>query len=147
MSPFRHHVPPVAADVGEGFVATEAPALQQAIRSALRSGEGKAAPIAVEVQFTAGAAERVVVEWRNRFVGFVPTSHLAGLRGQLTAATSDKAPLTANGRVYFDGRYFRVWVGPPPAEGFPEVRAGYDELAEPPPAIFGIPLSRLRNDR
>ncbi len=145
MTPFRHREPPVVADVGEGFVATEAPALQQAIRSALRAGEGKATPVAVEVRFDSGVAERVVVEWRNRFVGFVPTSHLAVLRGQLAGA--GKAPLTATGRVYFDGRYWRVWVGPEPDGGFPAVEAGYDELAEPAPSIFGIPLSRLRNDR
>ena len=147
MTPFRHREPPVVADVGEGFVATEAPALQQAIRSALRAGEGKATPVAVEVRFDSGVAERVVVEWRNRFVGFVPTSHLASVRGQLVGAAAGKSALTANGRVYFDGRYFRVWVGPPPEDGFPQVEAGYDELSEPSPAIFGIPLSRLRNDR
>lgn len=145
MSPFlsRHHAPPVTADVGEGFVATEAPAMQQAIRSALRSGEGKASPIAVEVQFRPGAAERVVVEWRNRFVGFVPASHLAGLRGQM--ASAGRATLTGVGRVYHDGTYWRVWVGRPPADGFPAVEAGYDELAEPAPSIFGIPLNRPRS--
>lgn len=147
MSPFlsRNRVPPVAADVGEGFVATEAPAMQQAIRSALRTGEGRRAPVAVEVQFAAGAAQRVVVEWRNRFVGFVPVPHLATLRGQLAGV--GKAVLTAPGRVYHDGRYFRIWVGPPPAGGFPEVEAGYDELPEPPASIFGIPLSRAPRDR
>ena len=118
--------------------------MQQAIRSALRSGEGKAASIAVEVQFATGAAQRVVVEWRNRFVGFVPTSHLAALRGQLAAAAADKATLMALGRVYYDGTYFRVWVGPPPKDGFPAVEPGYDELAEPTLWIFGIPLNRLR---
>ena len=107
----------------------------------------RATPVAVEVRFDSGVAERVVVEWRNRFVGFVPTSHLASVRGQLVGAAAGKSALTANGRVYFDGRYFRVWVGPPPEDGFPQVEAGYDELSEPSPAIFGIPLSRLRNDR
>jgi hypothetical protein len=144
VSPFAHHAPPVAADVGEGFVATEAPALQQSIRSALHGGEGRQAPIAVEVQFATGAAQRVVVEWRNRYVGFVPASHLASLRGQLAAA--GRAALVASGRVYFDGTYWRVWVGQPPAGGYPEVAEGYDELDEPPPSIFGIPLSRLRRD-
>ena len=147
MSPFlsRNRVPPVTADVGEGFVATEAPALQQAIRSALRGGEGKRAPILGEVRFSSGARERVVVEWRNRFVGFVPTSHLAALRGQLVGV--GKALLVAPGCVYHDGKYFRVWVGRPPVDGFPEVEAGYDELAEPAPTIFGIPLSRAPRDR
>jgi hypothetical protein len=139
-----HHAPPITADVGEGFVATEAPAMQQSIRSALRTGEGKQSPMVVEVQFTTGAAARVVVEWRNRNVGFVPTSHLASLRGQLTAA--GKAVLWAPGCVFFDGTYWRVWVGAEPADGFPEVAAGYDELPEPPTAIFGFPLSRLRRD-
>ncbi|HEY0117624.1 MAG TPA: hypothetical protein VGC04_02465 [Cellulomonas sp.] len=147
MSPFlsRNRVPPVVADVGDGFVATEAPALQQAIRSALRNGEGKGAVIPAEIQFTTGAAQRVVVEWRNRFVGFVPVPHLAALRGQL--AGLGKGVLTAPGRIYHDGKYFRVWVGPLPEDGFPEVEAGYDELPEPPPSIFGIPLSRTPRDR
>ena len=147
MSPFasRHHAPPVTADVGAGFVATEAPALQQAIRSALHVGEGRAGTIPAELQFGGGAAERVVVEWRNRFVGFVPTSHLAGLRGQLAAI--GRATLTATGCLYFDGTYWRVWVGPPPEDGFPAVEEGYDELGEPTPTIFGVPLTRWRRDR
>jgi hypothetical protein len=139
-----HHAPPVTADVGEGFVATEAPAMQQSIRSALHTGENKRAPIVGEVQFAMGAAERVVVEWRNRYVGFVPTSHLAELRGQL--AGIGKAVLWAPGCVYFDGTYWRVWVGPAPEVGFPEVAEGYDALPEPPPSIFGIPLTRLRRE-
>lgn len=49
--------------------------MQQSIRSALRPGEGKGGPVVIEAQFVTGAAERVVIEWRNRYVGFVPTSH------------------------------------------------------------------------
>ena len=139
-----HRAPRTTADVRDGFVATEAPALQQSIRSALYPGEGKRSPIAVEVQFTTGAAQRVVVEWRNRNVGFVPTSHLAALRGQLTAA--GKAVVWSPGQVYYDGAYWRVWVGPAPEDGYPEVTEGYDELPEPPAAIFGIQLNRLRRD-
>ncbi len=139
-----HHAPPVPADVGTGFVATEAPAMQPSIRSALRPGEGKRGPLSIELQFATGAAQRVVVEWRNRYVGFVPTSHLAGIRGQLAAV--GKAVLWAPGWVYSDGTYWRVWVGPAPEGDFPEVAAGYDELPEPPPTIFGIPLTRPRRD-
>ncbi len=141
----RNRVPPITAAVGGGFVATEAPALQQAIRSALRSGEGRQAPFLVDLQLATGARERVVVEWRNRFVGFVPTAHLAVLRGQLAGA--GKTRVITPGVLYFDGKYFRIWVGPEPADGFPVVEAGYDELPEPPPSIFGIPLSRAPRDR
>ncbi len=147
MGPFAswHHAPPVTADVGAGFVATEAPALQRAIRSALHTGEGRGGVIPADLEFAPGAAQRVVVEWRNRFVGFVPTSHLAALRGQLVS--TGKAALAASGSVYFDGTYWRIWVGPRPQDGFPPVEAGYDELAEPAPTIFGVPISRLRRDQ
>ena len=137
-----HHLPPIPADVGEGFIATEAPAMQQSILSAMRGGEGKRAVITADLEFKTGAAERVVVDWRNRYVGFVPTSHLASMRGQLVAA--GKAVLIAPGEVYFDGKFWRVWVGPPPEFGFPEVPHGYDELPVPPMTIFGVPLNRLR---
>jgi len=140
-----HRLPPVTADVGNGFVATEAPAMQRAIAMALLNSEVKKLPLVVELQFSAGAGERVVVGCRNVYVGFVPVSHLADLRGQLLAA--GKAPLRAPGMVYPDGKFRRVWVGAPPADGFPAVEAGYDELPEPTPAIFGIPINRLRRDR
>jgi hypothetical protein len=137
-----HHLPPVPADVGEGFVATEAPAMQQSILSAMRAGEGKGDPIAADLEFASGAAQRVVVGWRNRYVGFVPTSHLASMRGQLVAA--GKAVLTAPGEVYFDGKFYRVWVGVPPVDGYhPALPGGYDELPIPPLTIFGVPLTRL----
>ena len=74
----------------------------------------------------------------------MPVSHLATMRGQLTSA--GRATVWSPGHVYFDGTYWRVWVGPAPQDGFPEVGEGYDELPEPPAAIFGIPLSRLRRD-
>ena len=141
----RNRVPPICADVGGGFVATEAPALQQTIRSALHSGEGRRVPFPVDLRLASGARERVVVEWRNRFVGFVPTSHLAALRGQLAGA--GRTPVITPGILYFDGRYFRIWVGPEPADGFPAIEAGYDELPEPPPSIFGIPISRAPHDQ
>ncbi len=141
----RNRVPPITADVGGGFVATEAPALQQAIRSALHPGEGRHAPFLIDLQFASGARERVVVEWRNRFIGFVPTSHLAALRGQLAGA--GKTAVITPGVLYFDGRYLRIWVGPEPADGFPAIEAGYDELPEPPPSIFGIPIIRTPRDQ
>jgi hypothetical protein len=131
----------VAADVGAGFVATEAPALQQAFRSALRLGDPADGPVEAEFALQAGAAERVVVVWRNAYVGFVPTSHLASLRGQLVAA--GRARLVAPGQVYRDGALWRAWLGPVPDGGPPPVGEGYDELEPPPPTIFGIPLGSI----
>lgn len=143
MSLFRHHAEPVTADVGTGFVATEAPALQTAIKSALRAGETKGHALPAELSFSAGAAERVVVSWRNRYVGFVPATHLASMRGQVVAA--GHAPLVAAGEVYWDGQWWRVWVGPArEADDIPRVGPSYDELAPQPPSIFGFPLSRLQ---
>ena len=142
MSPFAsgYHAEHVAADVGTGFVATEAPALQKALRAALRAGESKGRAIPADLAFRTGAAERVVVEWRNQYVGFVPTSHLATLRGQLAGA--GRAKVVAPGQVYWDGAYWRVWVGPPPPAGFPAVEPGYDELTPPPSTIFGVRVDR-----
>ncbi len=143
MSLFRHHAEPVTADVGTGFVATEAPALQTAIKSALHVRETKDVPVPAELTFSAGAVERVVVAWRNRYVGFVPATHLALMRGQLVAAGS--APLVADGEVYWDGQWWRVWVGPQrEADDLPRVGISYDELAPQPPSIFGFPISRLQ---
>jgi len=141
VSPFwRRREDPVAADVGRGFVATEAPAMQAALKSALHVGEGKGTPILADVAFGQGSGERVVVQWRNRYVGFVPSSHRADLRGQL--ASAGRAPLVAEGLVYWDGEWWRIWVGPVPDHGPPPVGPGYDELEPPPPTIFGVPLPR-----
>jgi hypothetical protein len=123
--------------VGSGFVALEAPALQATIRSAFVTGEGSG-PMAVELTFTPGADGRVVVVWRNRIVGFVPDPHAAVLRRQLDA--SDRAHVVADGRVYDDGTWWRVWVGPDPDGELPVPDAGYDELAPPIPSIFGFSL-------
>lgn len=125
------------AEVGAGFVATEAPALQATIRSAFELGEG-GGPLTVELGFASGAAGRVVVVWRNRNVGFVPPDHLDDMRRQLGAAGS--APLVAPGVVYHDGTWLRVWVGPVPRGPLPAPPAGYDLLPAPPTTIFGFTL-------
>jgi hypothetical protein len=148
VSVFRHRPQPVAADVGEGFVASEAPALQSAIRSGMTGGERKQLPLPIEVWFASGAGERIVVGRGNQYVGFVPISHRASLRGQLIAA--GKAGLRAPGMVYRDGDLFRVWVGVLPPDSFPAIEPGYDELPAPQAAIFGIPLQsfgKLRRDQ
>lgn len=142
MSPFwtRHRGRPVAAAVGEGFVATEAPALQSAITSAFHLAEGKGQVIVTEVGFAPGIDGRVVVTWRNHYVGFVPDDLATLLRAELESA--GKAGLVAPARVYHDGKWWRVWVGPEPAGTLPVPEPGYDTLEPPPPTIFGIPLRR-----
>ncbi|ACZ30160.1 hypothetical protein Xcel_1129 [Xylanimonas cellulosilytica DSM 15894] len=139
MSP-RARRPVVAAEVGDGFVATEAPALQVSIREALQPGEGGRAPSPAELRFEPGAAGRVVVLWRNRHVGFVPPTHREALAAQL--ATAGKATVQADGYVYRDGELHRIWVGPLPTDGFPGVPPGYDELPVPETTIFGFALRR-----
>ena len=125
------------ADVGQGFVALEAPALQATIRSVFVAGEG-GGPLAAELSFAPGADGRVVAVWRNRNVGFVPEPHAAVIRRQLDEPGPGR--LVADGRVYDDGTWWRVWVGPDPAGGFPVPDDAYDELAPPIPSIFGFAL-------
>ncbi|MBU4336890.1 MAG: hypothetical protein KJ548_09980 [Actinobacteria bacterium] len=136
----RHDVP---ADLPEGFVATEAPALQATIRSAFVAGEG-AAPMAVELTFAPGAAGRVVVVWRNRNVGFVPREHADDLHRVLTQGQHVR--LVAEGRLYHDGSWWRIWVGPDPVGPLPVPPAGYDELPPPAPTIFGFAFGASRPD-
>lgn len=141
---WRRRVESCPAEVGTGFVATEAPALQATIRSAFELGEG-GGPLAVELGFALGAAGRVVVVWRNRNVGFVPPDHLPDLRRQLGAAGG--ARLVAPGVVYHDGTWLRVWVGPAPQGPLPRPPAGYDLLPAPPTTIFGFTLRHPDDER
>ncbi len=124
------------ADVGEGFVATEAPALQATIVGTLSATERRTDAVATTVRFERGASGRVVVVWRNRNVGFAPAEAVPGLLAQLGAA--GRAGLAAPATVLRDGGVWRVRVGPPPA-----ARTGLataDELEPPPYTVFGVPL-------
>ncbi|QAY70507.1 hypothetical protein [Xylanimonas protaetiae] len=132
--------PRVVAELRDGFVATEAPALQVSIRAALQPGERGSEPVSADLRFAPGADGRVVVLWRNRHVGFVPPSHREVLAAQVAAA--GKATVQAEGCVYRDGGVRRVWVGPLPAAGFPRVEPGYDELPAPETTLFGFSLKR-----
>ncbi|GAB2465697.1 hypothetical protein [Xylanimonas ulmi] len=136
----RARRPVIVAEVGDGFVATEAPALQVPIREAFAPAEGKPSPIPAELALEEGAGGRVAVLWRNRYVGFVPAAHRDALAAQIAAA--GRATVRADGYVYPDGALWRVWVGPRPPAGFPEVAAGYDELPVPETTIFGFSLKR-----
>lgn len=141
MRPFPswHRVHPVVADIGGGFVATEAPALQKAIRGAMRLGEFAAGELDADLTFEQGAEGRVVVRWRNHYVGFVPETHAPALRRQL--AGRGRAALVSPGVVYRDGELWRVWVGEPlPGIDLPRPAAGYDSIEPEPATIFGIPV-------
>jgi hypothetical protein len=71
----------VAADVGPGFHAAEATALQTAVRGVLGAVERAAdRPVPVEVRLEGGRDAAVVVVCRNHVVGFVPAEHGAALR-------------------------------------------------------------------
>lgn len=140
MRPFRRR-PPVRAHVGEGFLAAEAPALQRSFRAALHDAERAAgAPVAAQVDVARGAGERVVLAWRNVLLGFVPEAEVALLAAQVDAAAP--AALVADGVVHRSGDVWRLWVGPPPADGFPPAPPGLDTLPVPPDTILGIALRR-----
>lgn len=124
----------VRADVGAGFWVAEAPAMRHAIVGALTGAECARSAASATLVFETGAEERVVVVWRNRFVGFVPPSHAAPLRDRL--ATAGRARLVTEGQVLERDGVWRVWAGP----GAPDDAAPgpADELAPPPPRIFGM---------
>jgi hypothetical protein len=118
-----------------GFVAAEAPALQVAILAALGGLRRGNSTVPAELAFTRGAEGRVVIVWRNRFVGFVPLSHEDLLLAQVKAAGA--SGLTTQGQLYFDGELWRVWVGPTP-DAMPQPEPGMDELPPPATTIFGF---------
>lgn len=129
----------VTADVGDGFVAGEAAALQTGLAAALTTVErGSSGPARVELTFATEDGNHVVIVCRNHTVGFVPPSHEDSVRAQLAAA--GRAHLETTGQVYRDGDGWRLWVGPPRSEGFPEPEPGADTLAPPQRRIFGLAL-------
>lgn len=129
----------VTADVGGGFVAGEAAALQTGLSAALTTTErGSTAPVRVALRFETEGGEHVVIVCRNHTVGFVPPSHEESVRSQLAAA--GRAHLETSGQVYRDGDGRRLWVGPPRSDGFPAPEPGADTLAPPRRKIFGLAL-------
>ena len=77
----------VSAEVGDGFVAGEAVALQTSFQAALSGRERSARePVPAELQLDGGKGGRVVLIWRNVVVGFVPPSHEQSLLAQVAAA-------------------------------------------------------------
>ena len=130
----------VTADVGDGFVAGEAAALQTGLSAALTGAErASSAPVRVDLTFETEGGDHVVLVCRNHTVGFVPPSHEESVRAQIAAA--GRAHLRASGQVYRDGDGRRLWVGPPRAGGFPDPEPGADTLDAPKRRIFGIALS------
>lgn len=135
----------VPAQVGDGFVAGEAVALQTSFQAALTGHERAARePVAAELQLDPGKGGRVVLVWRNVVVGFVPPAHEADLRGQLNRA--GKGRLVCPGQVYRDGDVWRVWVGARPPVEHPAPEPGTDRLSAPPTRIFGLALPRPVDD-
>ena len=140
MKIFGRRRPAPPAEVGEGFWVTEAPALQQGIRSALTAGETARQTAPAELHIEQGREERLVVLWRNFIVGFVPESQLPALRRQL----ADHPRLTIRGAAHLHGREWRIWAGPP----WPVSPPPYPQpTIEPAPAaIFGVQLRSLGGD-
>ena len=129
----------VTADVGDGFVAGEAAALQTGLSAALTSAErGSSTPVRVELTFETEGGEQVVLVCRNHTVGFVPPSHVESVHAQLAAA--GRAHLETSGQIYRVGSGRRLWVGPPRTGGFPAPEPGADTLAPPQRRIFGLAL-------
>lgn len=152
MTPLRR--PRVAADVGPGFHAAEARALQTALHGILSAVERAAArPVPVEVRLDASRDAAVVVVCRNQVVGFVPQRPpgpdgspgaldlAADLRAQQVRA-GRRTHLVAPGLLHRDADLWRVWVGAEPDDGLPPVPDGLDTLGAPEPSIFGIALRR-----
>lgn len=135
----------VPAEVGDGFVAGEAVALQTSFRAVLTAPERTAGePVRAELQLEPGKGGRVVVVWRNVVVGFVPPAHEADLRGQRNRAGKDR--LVSPGQVYRDGAVWRVWVGPRPPAGHRAPEPGADRLAAPPTRVLGLALPKHVDD-
>ncbi|NUU19205.1 hypothetical protein HP550_18305 [Cellulomonas humilata] len=130
----------VLADVGDGFVAGEAVALQTGFAGALSPAErASQVPVPVELTLESEGGRRIVVVCRNHVVGFVPPSHEESARAQLAAA--GRARLETPGQVFRDTEgWWRLWVGPPRAGGFPGPEPGADTLGVPRRKIFGIAL-------
>ncbi|WP_315094319.1 hypothetical protein [uncultured Cellulomonas sp.] len=130
----------VPADVGGGFVAGEAVALQTAFAGALTPAERRSPdPVRVDLSLETEGGGRVVVVCRNHVVGFVPPSHEQSLLAQVAAA--GRARLETSGQMYREAEgWWRLWVGPPRAGHFPAPEPGADTLGEPTRRIFGLAL-------
>ena len=129
----------VTADVGDGFVAGEAAALQIGLAAALTGVErGSSAPVRVDLTFETEGGEHVVLVCRNHTVGFVPPSHEESVRAQFAAAgrarlvTPGRCTATATGGGSGSGRLARA--------GSPQPEPGADTLAAPQRRIFGLAL-------
>ena len=136
---FGRRPPAPLVEIGEGFWVTEAPALQQGIRSALTAVETARQTAPAELSVERGRDERLVVLWRNFIVGFVPEAHLPPLREQL----ADHSRVTIRGSAHLHGDEWRIWAGPtwPAVQGPP----AYPQptITPAPPAIFGVQLGNL----
>ena len=128
----------VDADVGEGFVAGEAAALQTGLAAALTGAERRETAARVGLSFETEDGSHVVIVCRNHTVGFVPPSHVESVLAQLVAAAG--ARLETSGQVYRDDVGWRLWVGPPPTDGFPAPEPGADTLPPPQRRMMGIVL-------
>ncbi|MBO3086068.1 hypothetical protein [Cellulomonas fengjieae] len=129
----------VLADVGDGFVAGEAVALQAAFTGALTAAERSSAePVRVDLTLETEHGGRALVVCRNHVVGFVPPSWDQAVRAQVAAA--GRARLATTGQVYRAEEGWRLWVGPPHAGDFPGPEPGADTLRAPQRRILGIAL-------
>lgn len=134
----RWRAPEVTVALDEGFWVAETVAMQRAIVPPIIPDDGSGIP--AHLEFTAGAEGRVVVQWRNRFVGFVPPSHEEMIGRQL--AVAGKIRLVADGEVRRHGDLWRIWAGPAVPDGAPPPPPPIDEIPPETPTIFGIPIAK-----
>lgn len=132
----RWRAPTVHMTLDDGFWVAETAAMQRAIAPLIVFDDGGAIP--AQLEFTAGAEGRVVVQWRHRFVGFVPPSHEEMIGRQI--AVAGKIRLVADGEVRRHGKLWRIWAGPAVPDGAPPPPAPIDEIEPEAPTIFGIPI-------
>jgi hypothetical protein len=141
---FRRHRPVVAAPAAltaDGFAAADAPAFQRSFVAALDAGERAGRrDVPGVLQVGRGAGDRLVVIWRNLVVGFVPADRTAPFEALLPAGP--RAGVELRGGVHHADGLWHVWVGDPPADGFPPPPAGLDTLPAPEDTLLGIRLPR-----
>jgi hypothetical protein len=141
---FRRHRPVVdapAAVAADGFTAADAPAFQRSFVAALHAGErADRRDVPGVLQIGRGAGDRLVVIWRNLVVGFVPPDRTAPFEALLPAGP--RAGVELAGVVHHADGLWHVWVGDPPAAGFPTPPAGLDTLPTPEDTLLGIRLPR-----
>lgn len=134
----RWRAPQVSVALDEGFWVAETAAMQRAIVPLTIPDDGTGIP--AHLEFTAGAEGRVVVQWRNRFVGFVPPSHEDLIGRQL--AVAGKIRLVTDGEVRRHGDLWRIWAGPAVPDGAPPPPPPIDEIPPEAPTIFGVPIAK-----